>query len=382
MDAHEWLVVNALPGMGALRIAQLLARQPQWPAGWLAALPSRAASELRLWLEQPARSPLQNVIDETLAWQQSAPSRHILHRDHPAWPALLNELPDPPVVLWAQGDLGALEGPKLAMVGTRRPTGEGTHNAQAFARDLARRGWCVVSGMALGIDGVAQRAALNAGGSTIAVLGCGVDVIYPASHRDLHEQLSRLPGGLVLSEHPPGTVARPAFFPRRNRIVTGLSLGTLVVEATEKSGSLVSARLTLEQNRELFVLPGSLHNVQARGCLALLRQGSAHLACSVDDIIADLGHWAEAFIPPDDDTKQGVSAGVERPSNQEPLPESLPETLPDDLLTSLSATPTPIDLLVHATGVTVSDCQQRLLMLELDGWVSQQAGGWVRLPRP
>ncbi|BBI59583.1 hypothetical protein HSBAA_08890 [Vreelandella sulfidaeris] len=144
----------------------------------------------------------------------------------------------------------------------------------------------------------------------------------------------------------------------------------------------MSARLTLEQNRELFVLPGSLHNVQARGCLALLRQGSAHLACSVDDIIADLGHWAEAFIPPDDDTKQGVSAGLERPSNQEPLPESLPETLPDDLLASLSATPTPIDLLVHATGVTVSDCQQRLLMLELDGWVSQQAGGWVRLPRP
>lgn len=378
MDAQSWLAVNALPGMGALRIAQLLARQPQWPEGWLAALPSRAASELRLWLEHPSRSPLQNVIDETLMWQQSAPSRHILHRDHPAWPALLNELPDPPVVLWAQGDLGALEGPKLAMVGTRRPTGEGTHNAQTFASDLARRGWCVVSGMALGIDGVAQRAALKAAGRTIAVLGCGVDVIYPASHRDLHEQLSRLPGGLLLSEHPPGTRARPAFFPRRNRIVTGLSLGTLVVEATEKSGSLVSARLTLEQNRELFVLPGSLHNVQARGCLALLRQGSAHLACSVDDIIADLGHWAEAFIPPDDDTKQGISASVEKLSNQEPLSE----TLPDDLLTSLSATPTPIDLLVHATGVTVSDCQQRLLMLELDGWVSQQAGGWVRLPRP
>jgi len=384
MDAQAWLAVNALPGMGALRIAQLVARQPQWPEGWLAALPSRAASELRLWLEHPARSPLQKVVDETLAWQQSGPNRHLLHRDHPAWPALLNELPDPPVVLWAQGDLGALEGPKLAMVGTRRPTGEGTHNAQTFARDLARRGWCVVSGMALGVDGVAQRAALAAGGSTVAVLGCGVDVIYPASHRDLHEQLSRLPGGLLLSEHPPGTVARPAFFPRRNRIVTGLSLGTLVVEATEKSGSLVSARLTLEQNRELFVLPGSLHNVQARGCLALLRQGAAHLACSVDDIIADLGHWAEAFIQP---------SAEDKPSEQAPLPdslsnESLPaeslsdDSLPDSLLTSLSATPTPIDLLVHTTGVTISDCQQRLLMLELDGWVSQQAGGWVRLPRP
>ncbi len=374
MDAQEWLVVNALPGVGALRIAQLLARQPEWPEGWLAILPNRAASELRLWLEHPTRSPLQNVINETLAWQQSAQSRHVLHRDHPAWPALLNELPDPPVVLWAQGDLGALDGPKLAIVGTRRPTGEGTHNAQAFACDLARRGWCVVSGMALGIDGVAQRAALDAGGSSIAVLGCGVDVIYPASHRDLYEQLCRLPGGLLLSEHPPGTVARPAFFPRRNRIVTGLSLGTLVVEATEKSGSLVSARLTLEQNRELFVLPGSLHNVQARGCLALLRQGSAHLARSVDDIIADLGHWAEAFIPSGVAIKQTLPATAVEPAKQEPLP--------DILLTSLSATPTPIDLLVHATGVTVSDCQQRLLMLELDGWVTQQAGGWVRLPRP
>lgn len=382
MNAKEWLVVNALPGMGALKIAQLLARQPQWPEGWLAALPSRAASALRLWLEHPTRSPLQAVVDATLAWQQSGPGRHVLHRDHPAWPTLLNEISDPPVVLWAQGDLAALEGPKLAMVGTRKPTSEGAHNAKTFAREMASRGWCIVSGMALGVDGVAQRAALNAGGSTIAVLGCGVDVIYPASHRDLHEQLSRLPGGLVLSEHPPGTVARPAFFPRRNRIVTGLSLGTLVVEATEKSGSLVSARLTLEQNRELFVLPGSLHNVQAHGCLALLRQGAAHLACSVDDIIADLGHWAGEFISPVNSSGNSAAEhlGLEL-SQRTPLKEPLPETLPDSLLTSLSATPTPIDMLVQTTGVSVSDCQQRLLMLELEGWVSQQAGGWVRLPR-
>jgi len=382
MNAKEWLVVNALPGMGALKIAQLLARQPQWPEGWLAALPSRSASALRLWLEHPTRSPLQAVVDATLAWQQSGPGRHVLHRDHPAWPTLLNEISDPPVVLWAQGDLAALEGPKLAMVGTRKPTSEGAHNAKTFAREMASRGWCIVSGMALGVDGVAQRAALNAGGSTIAVLGCGVDVIYPASHRDLHEQLSRLPGGLVLSEHPPGTVARPAFFPRRNRIVTGLSLGTLVVEATEKSGSLVSARLTLEQNRELFVLPGSLHNVQAHGCLALLRQGAAHLACSVDDIIADLGHWAGEFISPVNSSGNSAAEhlGLEL-SQSTPLKEPLPETLPDSLLTSLSATPTPIDMLVQTTGVSVSDCQQRLLMLELEGWVSQQAGGWVRLPR-
>lgn len=372
MNAKEWLVVNALPGMGALRTARLVAQQPQWPAGWLAALPSQAASALRLWLTHPERSPLQEVVDDAEAWCRSGFNRHLLHRDHPAWPELLNQLPDPPIVLWAQGDLTALNGPKLAMVGTRRPTSEGSGNAQAFARELASRGWCIVSGMALGVDGVAQRAALAAGGQSIAVLGCGVDVIYPPRHRDLHEQLSSVAGGLLLSEHPPGTVARSAFFPRRNRIVTGLSLGTLVVEAAEKSGSLVSARLALEQGRDLFALPGSLHNVQARGCLQLLRSG-ATLVRHVDDILEELQHWAESFMPAasvanDEEISASVSKDTELPA--------------DTLLSALSATPTPIDVLVQIAGVTVSECQQRLLMLELDGKVAQQAGGWVRLTRP
>ncbi|RUR39483.1 DNA-processing protein DprA [Vreelandella populi] len=370
METREWLAVNALPGMGALRIHQLVARRPRWPEGWLAALPSNAASALRLWLEHPERSPLQQQVEASLTWQQSSPGRHILHRHHPAWPALLDEIDDPPAVLWAQGDLSALEGPKLAMVGTRKPTSEGSANAQGFARELARRGWCVVSGMALGVDGIAQRAALSAGGSSIAVLGCGVDVIYPARHRDLHEQLGQAPGGLLLSEHPPGTVARPAFFPRRNRIVTGLSLGTLVVEATEKSGSLVSARLALEQGKELFALPGSLHNVQAQGCLHLLRNG-ATLVRHVDDMLEELQQWASTFLPPPTVEPQVPVAEADEC-----------ETLPDTLLRDLSATPTPLDVLVQATGESVSGCQQRLLMLELDGWVAQQAGGWVRLPRP
>ncbi|WP_172118605.1 DNA-processing protein DprA [Halomonas hibernica] len=371
MNTSEWLVVNALPGMGALRITQMVARQPRWPEGWLATLPANAASALRLWLEHPERSPLQRCVDDARAWQQSGPARHILHRHHPAWPELLNELPDPPAILWAQGDLQALEGPRIAMVGTRKPTSEGNANAQGFARELARRGWCVVSGMALGIDGIAQRAALSAGGSSIAVLGCGVDVIYPARHRDLHEQLSCAPGGLLLSEHPPGTKARPAFFPRRNRIVTGLSLGTLVIEATEKSGSLVSARLALEQNKELFALPGSLHNVQAQGCLHLLRNG-ATLVRHVDDMLEELQQWAGSFLP--------ASVKASSPPSGSMAPSS--EPLPDELLNVLSATPVPLDSLVQHTGESVSSCQQRLLMLELDGWVAQQVGGWVRLPRP
>lgn len=380
MDAKEWLAVNALPGMGATRIAQLVARKPQWPQGWLAALPSNAANALRLWLAQPERSPLQQAVDGTLAWLHKAPRRHLLHRDHPAWPALLNQLPDPPVVLWAQGDLSALEGPGLAMVGTRRPTSEGSGHAQAFARELANRGWCVVSGMALGVDGVAQRAALAAGGRSIAVLGCGVDVVYPARHRDLHEQLGSLPGGLLLSEHPPGTIARPAFFPRRNRIVTGLSLGTLVVEATEKSGSLVSARLALEQSRELFALPGSLHNVQARGCLQLLRTG-ATLVRHVDDIVEELQHWVPHYLP----TAYTLSSA--EPASAQPLTSSAQQPDADAqpvdrLLNALGPAPTPIDMLVQQMGLSVSECQQRLLMLELDGKVAQQAGGWVRLAAP
>ncbi len=372
MDAKEWLVVNALPGMGALRTAQLVARTPHWPDGWLAALPHQAASALRLWLAHPERSPLQQAVEETQTWCRSGFNRHLLHRDHPAWPDLLNQLPDPPVVLWAQGDLSALNGPTLAIVGTRRPTSEGSSNAQVFARELASRGWCIVSGMALGVDGLAQRAALAAGGQSIAVLGCGVDVIYPPRHRDLHEQLSTLPGGLLLSEHPPGTLARPAFFPRRNRIVTGLSLATLVIEAAEKSGSLVSARLALEQGRDLLALPGSLHNVQARGCLQLLRSG-ATLVRHVDDILEELQHWAERFMP-------AVPVANDAESSVHALSDH--ELPPDDLLSALSATPTPIDVLVQSTGVTVSECQQRLLMLELDGKVTQQAGGWVRLTRP
>lgn len=366
MDAREWLVVNALPNVGPHRVSMLVAQGVSWPHGWLAALPSRAAAALRLWLEYPSRSPLQTVVDETQAWLQMRANRYLLHRGHPAWPKLLDQLPDPPVVLWAQGDLRALEGPGIAIVGTRRPTSEGSGNANAFARELVRRGWCIVSGMALGVDGVAQRSALAEGGKTIAVLGCGVDIIYPARHRDLHEQLSTTAGGLILSEHSPGTPARPAFFPRRNRIVTGLTLGTLIVEATEKSGSLVSARLALEQGRELFALPGSLHNVQARGCLHLLRNG-ATLVRHVDDIVTELQQWASEFLPSES-------------SHQQPAEEA--STPPDVLLTSLGVSPTPIDILVQSMGITVSECQQRLLMLELEGYVTQQAGGWVRLTRP
>ncbi|RAH37832.1 DNA-processing protein DprA [Halomonas sp. SL1] len=365
--AREWWLLSRLPGLGPAGLAELAARAPAWPEGWLAVMPREAATALRLWLDHPARSPLTASLDADEAWLAEAPDRVLLHPDHPAWPAPLAQIADPPPVLWAWGDLGALAPPRLAMVGTRKPTREGLANAGGFARALAERGWGVVSGMALGIDGAAQQAALDAGGRSVAVLGGGVDVIYPARHRALHERL-REPGGLLLSEHPPGTKPHPAFFPRRNRIVTGLSRGVLVVEAAERSGSLVSARLAGEQGRELFAVPGSIHNPQARGCLGLLRDGAV-LVRNVDDILAELPAWAAPVeatpARPEADAAPAASTGND-----------------DPLLAWLSDTPTPVDALVNLTGLSVADCQRRLLALELEGRAGPAAGGWVRLPAP
>lgn len=360
MQAREWLALARLPGMGAARLAELVAARPDWPDGWLAVLPREAAMALRLWLDHPARSPLSAALSADEAWLAAEPARHLIHPHHPAWPRLLGQIADPPPVLWALGDLGVLGPPRLAMVGSRRPTREGLTNAAGFARELAGRGWCVVSGMALGIDAAAQQAALDAGGASVAVLGCGVDVIYPPRHHRLHRRLQES-GGLLLSEHPPGTPARAGFFPRRNRIVTGLSLGVLVVEAAERSGSLVSARLALEQNREVFALPGSIHNPMARGCLQLIRDGAV-LVRDLDDILAELSQWVFATAP------------ISPPG---PEPDEAGE---DSLLRWLSDTPTPVDALVALTGRGVADCQRGLLELELEGTVTQAAGGWVRLP--
>ncbi|TDO08610.1 MULTISPECIES: DNA-processing protein DprA [Halomonas] len=361
MQTREWLALARLPGMGAARLAKWVAERPDWPDGWLAVLPREAAMALRLWLDHPDRSPLSAELDADEAWLAAEPGRHLIHPDHPAWPRLLGQIADPPPVLWALGDLEALGPPRLAMVGSRRPTREGLTNAAGFARELAARGWCVVSGMALGIDAAAQQAALDAGGTSVAVLGCGVDVIYPPRHHRLYRRLQES-GGLLLSEHPPGTRARAGFFPRRNRIVTGLSLGVLVVEAAEKSGSLVSARLALEQNREVFALPGSIHNPMARGCLQLIRDGAV-LVRELDDILAELSQWAV------------VSAPAAVSSAPEPT-----EAAENSLLRWLSDTPTPVDALVTLTGRGVADCQRGLLELELEGAVTQAAGGWVRLP--
>ncbi|MED5500306.1 MAG: DNA-processing protein DprA [Pseudomonadota bacterium] len=382
---RDWLALDALPGLGPARLAPLLRRWREgddlhWPQGWLAALPANLAQPLRLWLDHPARSPLTPAVDAALEWERADARHHLLHPGHPAWPDLLTQLPDPPTVLWAKGDLEVLNRPAMAVVGTRRPTREGQDNAARFARDLVAKGFCIASGMALGIDGAAQRAALQAGGATIGVLGCGVDVIYPPRHASLYREL--LAGqGLLLSEHPPTTRAHPRFFPRRNRLITGLSQGVLVVEAAEKSGSLVSARLALEQDREVFAIPGSIHNPQSTGCLRLIRQGEAALVRHVDDILDDLAAWqvpASGVHPTAHAESSQFSPSSPRIAANPSLP-GVASAAPDSpLLAALSDAPTPVDLLVELTGQSVADIQLGLLELELDGWAAQTSGGWVR----
>ncbi|MFC0269799.1 DNA-processing protein DprA [Kushneria aurantia] len=362
LDARCWLALALLPGLGPRRFRELRRQAPDWPDGWLVRLEDKPRRALLGWLQSPTSSALNDAVEAALEWRDGGSDRHLLHPGDPRWPLLLDEIDDPPPLLWAHGDCDALMPPALAVVGTRKPSREGQDNAHRFARDIAAAGYTVTSGMALGIDGCAHRGALDAGGRSVAVLGCGVDVLYPRGHAALRRSLLA-EGGLLLSEHPPGTPARPAFFPRRNRIVTGLSLGVLVVEAAKASGSLISARLALEQNREVFALPGSLHNPQAQGCLWLIREG-AQLVTDAEQLLVALppGHGAPAPLH-------------DAPSSPAGSSPSAPD---DPLWALLDDAPRAVDLLVERSGFGINEVSNRLLMLELEGWACQVAGGWVR----
>lgn len=361
----QWLVLSALPQVGPVRLAALRGLTPEWPQGWLAVLPTSAAQALQLWLDHPQRSPLYAHIQQALEWQQKATCRYLLHPEHEHWPPLLDEIADPPPLLWAEGAIEALHLPCVAMVGSRRPTRAGLQHAGQFAAGLSREGWTLVSGMALGIDAAAQTAAMDAGGRSIAVLPGGIDVVYPSRHADLYRRL-RDEGGLLLAQRSLAEKPRAGDFPSRNRVVTGLSCGVVVIEAAEQSGTLISARLALEQGREVMALPGALGVPQADGCLRLIRDGAA-LVRHVDDVQAELAHW----LP--------LAAEVSSTEDQEAENvDDLEEVSP--LLRWLGATPTPLDALVDLSGWPVAQCQRELTLLEIEGRVALEAGGWVRLP--
>jgi len=289
-----------------------------------------------------------------------AEDQSILELGGDDYPDLLTLIGDPPGRLFVKGDPSVLHLPMLAIVGSRNPTRGGEQNAFEFARHLAASGFCIVSGLAQGIDAAAHRGALAAGAPTVAFLGHGVDIVYPASNRDLAHAIAAK--GALVSEFPLGMRPRRSSFPQRNRLISGTSLGTLVVEAAHQSGSLITARLAAEQGREVFALPGSIHNPLARGCHRLIRDG-AKLVESADDIVSELGSLAGH-----------VSELAQRP---EPLETAATRDDPEyvKLRLALGHDPVPLDELVGRSGLTAEQVSSMLLILELDGTVEKLAGG-------
>jgi DNA processing protein len=317
------------------------------------------------------QNPDSEKLDSDLTWL-SAPGNHLVTVADEGYPALLKSLSGHPFALFVRGDPNLLWQPQLAVVGSRNPTAGGIDNARAFADALARRGLVITSGLAEGIDSVAHSAALDAGAATIAVMGTGIDRIYPAGNRELAARIAE--EGAVITEFPPGTPARPGHFPARNRIISGLSLGTLVVEAGLNSGSLITARLASEQGREIFAIPGSIHNPMAKGCHRLIRDG-AKLVQTANDIIEELQPMAAELasglreqLDVDKDNDIPIEAGENTPNIAED---------PDytHLLSCLGYDPKPVDQIIEQSGLTTSAVSSMLLMLELRGMVEVHREG-------
>ena len=302
--------------------------------------------------------------EQDLNWF-SEPDRHIITLNDPRYPELLKQIADPPSILFVQGDANLLSTWQIAIVGSRNPSASGRDSSYEFARYLAKGGITITSGLAMGIDAAAHRGALASQGKTIAVIGTGLDRVYPAKHRDLAHDIAH--NGAIVSEFGLGTSPHADNFPRRNRIISGLSLGTLIVEAATRSGSLITARMALEQGREVFAMPGSIHNPLARGCHRLIRQG-AKLVETATDILEELG----------------ALAGVEAVLQEALIPMEKPkEKLDDDyqiLFDNLGFDPIEIDSLIERCGLTAEVVSSMLLLLELQGQVESLPGSrYVRV---
>jgi len=312
------------------------------------------------------------ALARTRDWLQ-APDHHLVGWHDPDYPAPLRAMSSPPLALFVDGDPTLLWRPAVAIVGSRTPTSGGRDNAHYFGRSLAAAGIVVVSGMARGIDAVAHEAALAVGsGTTVAVVGTGPDVAYPPAHDRLRDRLAAL--GAVVSEHPPGTPALRSHFPARNRILAGLSLGTLVVEAAEQSGALITARQAGEAGREVFAIPGSIHNPKARGCHRLLRDGAAlveeprEVIDALGPLAADLANALRIRLgQTESDVIQGPG---ETPLRLDADYQSLWEALGHD--------PTGMDQLVSRTRLTAAELSSMLLVMELDGLVTAEHGRYQR----
>ncbi|TNF36351.1 MAG: DNA-protecting protein DprA [Gammaproteobacteria bacterium] len=329
---------------------------------------SASSSQLsELGLGKDAISRLQNPdmagVERDLAWLDK-PNHRILFIDDDHYPARLKSISDPPYALFVLGDADYLQQPQLAMVGSRTPTAAGRRTAEEFSRHLSTAGLTITSGLARGIDGASHEGALQGIAGTVAVIANGLNRIYPPGHVQLAERISR--EGCIVSESPIGTAPHKGLFPRRNRIISGLSIGTLVVEAAKNSGSLITARHAMEQNREVFAIPGSIHNPLARGCHSLIRQG-AKLVETADDILEELSTLVNLSASRHTST-QFTQAEAE--STLDPAYENL--------LNCMEYEPASIDDLVERSKLNAAEIASMLLILELQGYVISEHGRYSR----
>jgi DNA processing protein len=313
-------------------------------------------------------NPDEAAIAKDLAWLASS-DNHIIHPQSEFWPELYRELADAPTLLYVRGNREALHLPALSIVGSRNPTRGGVLNAYEFARHLGGAGFCIVSGLAQGIDTAAHKGALDANAITIAVLGHGIDRVYPAANHELAHRIAR--EGALISEYPLGSHPRRVHFPERNRLISGLCLGTLVVEAAKRSGSLITARLAAEQGREVFAIPGSIHNALSRGCHQLIRQG-AKLVESADDIVSELGPLVAHLM-------QNSQVPSARPVPREPVAPQHDADY-EKLISALGHDPATVDELARQSGLTIGQVSSMLLILELEGEIEAlNSGQYARL---
>ncbi|QUM78918.1 DNA-protecting protein DprA [Moritella sp. 5] len=358
-----WLALYDVPQIGGSRALRLLKKTSltRLFTGSVLYLQSLGLDTAQ---QQSILNPDWLAIENTLNWLADQPERYLIPITSNDYPLTLKNIGSPPLLLYVEGNVELLSKPQIAMVGTRDPSYYGKRHAHSFAVELVQEGLVVTSGLAIGVDSECHRSALAAKGHTIAVLGTGLANIYPKRHQKLAQQIREQ--GALVSEFSPFTQARPEHFPRRNRIVSGLSLGVVVIEAALNSGSLISARYAVEQGREVFALPGAIDNPMAAGCHYLIQQG-AKLITQISDITDELTY-----------------INVSTNSEQTDLFSAVPETvsLPNQIiLDSVGYEVTTADIIAEHSQQPVSQVLTSLIELELDNWVSVVPGGYVRSQR-
>ena len=348
-DATAWLRFVLRPGVGP-QAQRLLLRHFGSPHAANASSRGEVAAVCGATIAAAfARAPLHELVERTLRWLEH-PQHHLLALGDDTYPAMLLEIADPPTVLYAWGNLARLATPAIAIVGSRNATPRGLQDAQSLARALSLGGFCIVSGMAHGIDAAAHRGGLQGPGSTVAVLGTGVDRVYPTGHEELAADIASR--GCLVSELPLGMHPDTGNFPRRNRLISGLARGVVVVEAAPRSGSLITARCAIDQDRDVFAVPGSIHSPLSKGCHGLIKRG-AKLVESAADVMEDYG-----FTP-------APAAGGAAAARVEAHP----------LLHAMGFSPVCVDELVALTGLAAAEVAAQLATLEIEGRVKPLGGG-------